>query len=100
MVAALELAPVAGRAAEVRRQPGVALVDEVLRVAVPAVAGGIRRSAVRVHDGRDGAGRDGPHEEGGDLEPVEGGEADLLELRVARCAHRSGGGCVERAAGG
>ena len=34
----LEVAAVAGRAAEVDREPGVALVDEVLRVPVPLVA--------------------------------------------------------------
>ena len=75
VVRALELPPVAGGAAEVDRQPGVALVDEVLRVAVPfvAVVGG--RTAVGVDDRRHGPlGRraGGAQQEGRDLQPVEG----------------------------
>ena len=45
---ALEVAPVAGGPAEVDRQPGVAAVHEVLRVAVPDVAVGVGGPAVRV----------------------------------------------------
>ena len=52
VVEPLEVAAVPGRAAEVDRQPRVALVDEVLRVPVPLVAVAARRAAVRVDDRR------------------------------------------------
>src|SRR3954467_2238912 len=46
----LEVAAVAGRAAEVRREPRVALVDEVLRARVVVVDVGVGRAAVRRDD--------------------------------------------------
>ena len=91
VVEALVVAPVAGRAAEVERQPRVALVDEVLGVAVPVVDVGVGRAAVRIDDRRHravGRGVLRAAQEGRDLQAVEGGERDLLELGVGRAARR------------
>ena len=84
--AALEVAAVAGRAAEVDREPRVALVHEVLRVAVPVVAVGVGRAAVRVDDrGHRAAPADasrGRIRNAGDLEAVERLERHVLERGV------------------
>ena len=99
VIQALEVAPVARRAAEVDREPRVPLVDEVLRMAVPLVAVVARGAAVRVDDRghrglRRGSGR--PEEEGRDLDPVERRVGDVLGAHVrggADSARRRG---VER----
>ncbi len=71
MVGPLEGEAVGRRATEVDRQPGVALVDEVLGVAVPFVAVVGRRPAMWIDDSRHrirGVCR--PEEESLDLQPV------------------------------
>ena len=99
VVEPLELPPVAGGAAEVERQPGVPLVDEVLRVAVPLVGVTHRGPAVGIdHRRHRSLGRrpSGPHQEGRDLEPVEGAEDHLLQRRVGRGLDRLRSGGVDR----
>ena len=89
----LEVAAVAGRAAVVRREPGVALVHEVLRVPVPLVAVRGDGAAVRVHDrgcGLLGRGARRPEEVRVDLDAVERPVGDLLRARrAARCGRRA-----------
>ena len=91
VVEALEGSTVRRRAAEVDRQPGVALVDEVLRVAVPLVAVVRRGPAMRIDDRRHGrilAGAGGAKQEAVDLRAVERAVRDLFRAHVRRVADR------------
>ena len=94
VVQALEVAAVAGAAAEVRREPRVAAVDEVLRDAVPLVGRRVGRPAVRVDDrgdGRVGRRAGGPEQEAVDLEPVERPVRDLFRASTCGAARTAAG---------
>ena len=92
VVGPLEVPAVGRAAAEVEREPGVALVDEVLGDAVPFVAGVGRRAAVGIHDRRHrvvGRGRGGTVQPAVDVETVERAVGDMFGNDVGSRPDRS-----------